>query len=147
MRSLPFCLYYLAIENANLLFGMYHDDAVYMVCAKSLADGDGYRILSLPGAPPQSKYPVGFPLFLALLWKVFPVFPGNLLPFEVHHGCDCHAQLILLTSLVKTRKITPLFRIGNFPGLYFYENYAEVAPMISERLFVRAACGLRVMAH
>src|SRR5512140_1203032 len=37
--------------------GILHDDAVYLVSAKSLAQGHGYRIESLPGQPFQTKYP------------------------------------------------------------------------------------------
>ena len=39
-----------------------HDDCLYFVSAKSLADGGGYRIASLPGEPPQTKYPPLYPL-------------------------------------------------------------------------------------
>jgi len=35
-------------------FGDFHDDSVYYVTAKSIADGGGYRIESLPGEPAQS---------------------------------------------------------------------------------------------
>jgi hypothetical protein len=58
--------------------GAYHDDAVYMVTAKSLAEGSGYRILSLPEKPFQTKYPPLLPLLLAIVWRIDPVFPANL---------------------------------------------------------------------
>ncbi len=58
--------------------GTFHDDGVYLVTAKALAEGKGYRIISLPEAIPQTKYPVLFPLVLAALWKLDPEFPGNL---------------------------------------------------------------------
>ena len=59
--------------------GLYHDDAIYTVTAKSLAEGQGYRILSLPNEIPQTKYPILFPLLLSLVWRVFPTFPDNVL--------------------------------------------------------------------
>jgi hypothetical protein len=59
--------------------GVFHDDGIYLVTAKSLATGEGYRIQSLPGAPLQTKYPVLFPFFLSVVWRAAPVFPGNLL--------------------------------------------------------------------
>ncbi len=59
-------------------FGLYHDDGIYLVTAKSLAGGAGYRILSLPGQPPQAKYPPLLPLAVSGIWKVFPGFPQNL---------------------------------------------------------------------
>ena len=51
---------------------------MYWVIAKSLADGDGYRIPSLPGAPYAIHYPPLYPLFLSLAWRWTPAFPGNL---------------------------------------------------------------------
>src|SRR5258708_2621481 len=54
------------------------DDGVYLVCAKSLAEGSGYRILSLPKEPFQTKYPPFYPWLLSLLWRINPSFPSNL---------------------------------------------------------------------
>jgi hypothetical protein len=59
-------------------FGYFHDDSLYWVSAKSLAGGHGYRIESLPGEPHQTKYPPGYPLLLAAVWKFSPEFPRNL---------------------------------------------------------------------
>jgi hypothetical protein len=59
-------------------FGAYHDDAVYMVTAKALAEGNGYRILSLPEKPFQTKYPPLLPLLLSIVWRLDSGFPGNL---------------------------------------------------------------------
>lgn len=58
--------------------GHYHDDGIYWVTAKSLADGAGYRILSLPDQPYQTKYPPLYPLLLSWIWKLNPSFPDNL---------------------------------------------------------------------
>jgi len=55
-----------------------HDDSIYFVSAKSLAEGQGYRILSYPGQPFQTKYPPLYPLLLAGIWKWNPNFPENL---------------------------------------------------------------------
>ncbi len=55
-----------------------HDDSIYFVSAKSIADGHGYRILSFPDAPFQTKYPPLHPMVLALIWKLNPEFPANL---------------------------------------------------------------------
>lgn len=59
-------------------FGQLHDDTMYLVSAKSLAAGHGYRIESLPEAPPQTKYPPLYPLLLSIAWRVTPDFPGTL---------------------------------------------------------------------
>jgi hypothetical protein len=58
--------------------GELHDDALYLVSAKSLAEGRGYRILSLPDEPYQTKYPPLFPAWLAPAWRANPDFPANL---------------------------------------------------------------------
>jgi hypothetical protein len=63
--------------------GGFYDDAFYVILAKSLATGHGYRNLNLPGAPFATHYPPGYPLFLALLWKLGPSFPANLVLFKL----------------------------------------------------------------
>jgi hypothetical protein len=59
--------------------GLYHDDGIYAVNAKALAEGHGYRLISLPDEIPQTKYPILFPLGLSLIWRVVPSFPDNVL--------------------------------------------------------------------
>jgi hypothetical protein len=59
------------------LVGVFYDDGIYLALAKSLAQGTGYRLLYLPGAPAAVHYPFGYPAFLALLWTVWPHFPDN----------------------------------------------------------------------
>ncbi len=58
--------------------GFYHDDSIYWVSAKSLAECHEYRIASLPGQPYQTKYPPLYPILLAGIWKINPNFPANL---------------------------------------------------------------------
>jgi len=59
--------------------GTYHDDSVYLITAKSLAEGRGYLIESTVKPIVQTKYPVLFPALLSLVWKLSPAFPANLL--------------------------------------------------------------------
>lgn len=59
-------------------FGQAHDDAIYFIASKSLADGQGYRIASLPQAPYETKYPPLLPWLLTIAWMVQPRFPENL---------------------------------------------------------------------
>ena len=58
-------------------FGSYHDDGMYGVLAKSLATGQGYRVISLPSEPNQTKSPPLYPFLLSLTWRLFPRFPEN----------------------------------------------------------------------
>ena len=69
---------YLAWRYADMPhLGHFHDDGVYLTTARSLAEGSGYRILSLPGEPNQIKFPPLYPAYVALAWRLNP-FPANL---------------------------------------------------------------------
>jgi hypothetical protein len=61
--------------------GVFHDDGVYVILGKSIATGQGYRFLHLPGAPPATHYPPAYPTLLALLWTIAPHFPENIQTF------------------------------------------------------------------
>lgn len=63
--------------------GVFWDDGVYLITAKALAAGEGYRFVHLPGAPPAVHYPPGWPLLLAAVWSVVPDYPANLTIFRL----------------------------------------------------------------
>ncbi len=56
------------------MVGAFYDDGTYLVLAKSLASGHGYRYLNLPGAPEATHFPPGYPAFLALFLRLAPDF-------------------------------------------------------------------------
>jgi hypothetical protein len=60
----------------------FYDEGVYVINAKSLATGAGYRNLSLPDSPPQGKYPPFFPFLLSIVWRMLPDFPDNLVAMK-----------------------------------------------------------------
>lgn len=62
--------------------GVYHDDAIYVITAKALAQGQGYRLIDLPNSPLQTKYPILYPALLSIIWKIWPSFPENLLAMQ-----------------------------------------------------------------
>jgi hypothetical protein len=62
--------------------GVFQDDGIYAVLAKSLATGQGYRFLNMPDAPNATHYPPLYPLLLAGLWKLSPSFPANVTLFK-----------------------------------------------------------------
>ena len=70
------------LRMADGVCGVCHDDAIYVSTAKSLADGDGYRMMGVPGTPNQTKYPILYPAILAAFWKCLPEFPGNLVAMQ-----------------------------------------------------------------
>ena len=59
-------------------FGILQDDGVYLIDSKALAQGAGYRILSLPTQPFDTRYPPLYPMYLSLAWRTMPTFPANL---------------------------------------------------------------------
>src|SRR5260370_42466293 len=59
-------------------FGFSHDDALYFSSAKVIAEGHGYILPSVPGAPPATKYPILYPWILSWVWRWNPSFPANL---------------------------------------------------------------------
>lgn len=65
----------MAITSVPL--GVFWDDGVYLISAKALATGAGYRFLHLPGAPPAVHFPPLWPALLAVVWKLSPSFPDN----------------------------------------------------------------------
>ena len=58
--------------------GVFWDDGVYLASARSLAQGAGYRLGNLPGAPPAVHFPPLWPAVLALVWRAAPEFPANM---------------------------------------------------------------------
>jgi hypothetical protein len=62
--------------------GNFQDDAIYVSTAKALAQGEGYRLINLPNSPVQTKYPFLYPALLAIIWKLWPSFPENLLAMQ-----------------------------------------------------------------
>lgn len=66
----------------SLPVGVFYDDGMYVVLAKSLATGHGLRWLNLPGTPPATHFPPGYPALLALVWTLIPSFPANVLAFK-----------------------------------------------------------------
>lgn len=66
-----------------LPIGAFHDDARYLLLARSIAEGTGYRFMLLPGAPAGTHFPPAFPLVLAALWKLAPAFPASVTLFKL----------------------------------------------------------------
>ena len=65
------------------MVGVFYDDGIYVTAAKALAQGLGYHNIHLPGAPPIVHYPPLYPLWLSLLWRLWPQFPANVALFAL----------------------------------------------------------------
>ena len=83
--------------------GTMHDDGLYVILAKSLATGHGYRWLQLPDAPAATHFPPGYPLLLAMLWKLVPSFPANVLVFKLANVVCVAVTAFLLARLMRER--------------------------------------------
>ena len=105
-------LLYLGLLRPARGFGAFHDETIYFSSAKALVEGRGYIIPSFPGTPPQTMYPILYPAFLSVLWKLDPSFPGNIVPamwLTALFGC-----WFLLISYEFLRKLPGL---GDNPAL------------------------------
>jgi hypothetical protein len=77
LSLLPLSVYMLRLDNVA---GMMVDDAWYVILAKALADGEGYRLLNAPGGEfILPMYPPGFPLLLSLVFRAGTEFPDNVI--------------------------------------------------------------------
>ncbi len=63
--------------------GVWHDDGVYLLLGKSLAQGEGLRYLGVSGAPLAPKFPPAYPLVVAAVWKLVPALPGKLAVVQI----------------------------------------------------------------
>jgi hypothetical protein len=97
-------------------FGAYHDDGIYATTAKALATGQGYKIISLPSEPAQTKYPPFYPWLLSLIWRLSPSFPDNVTPLTLLSAISTLAFLCIsyryLTSRDYATRWQALFAVG-----------------------------------
>lgn len=68
-------IYLLRLDDAA---GLIVDDGWYIVLARALAQGDGYRLISSAATEILPAVPPGFPAILSLIVRVRPDFPDNL---------------------------------------------------------------------
>ena len=83
--------------------GVFHDDAMYVILSKAIASGQGYHYINLPDAPSASHFPPAYPVVLAVLWKIAPAFPANLLLFKLLNAVLFALCAVLVTQLAFER--------------------------------------------
>ena len=131
-----------ALFGANKqTLGLFHDDAVYTVVAKALYQGDGYRIISLPSVPSQTKYPFLYSYLLSWLWTVAPSFPQNIVVLKALNSALLAAIFVL--SVIFYRRYLPAskfaalcfaFLVCANPIVFTFTDY-----VVSDLLFVALA--------
>ena len=125
------------------ILGLFHDDGIYVVVAKSLYRGDGYRIISLPSTPPQTKYPFLYSYLLSWLWVLNPIFPQNIGVLKALNSAILTA--ILIVGIAYYRRHFSDSNIGAIlfalivctnPIVFTYTDY-----VVSDLLYVFLALG------
>ncbi|HSE65402.1 MAG TPA: hypothetical protein VLB12_00350 [Gemmatimonadales bacterium] len=107
-------IYLAASLSTAMLVGAWNDDGVYTVLGKSLAEGHGYRSLHLVGDPVQVKYPPGFPVVLALFWKLTGSLDGVQRAVSLLHPIVIGAVAGLLWWLGRERFQAPPILLAGF---------------------------------
>jgi hypothetical protein len=96
----------------GLPVGVVHDDAMYVILARSLASGEGYRYLNLPGAPAATHFPPGYPALLAAVSFVAPAFPASVIVFKALNALFLAAVAVLVTRLARARAVGERWAFG-----------------------------------
>lgn len=94
----------LAVVDARPV-GVVHDDAMYVILARALASGEGYRFLNLPGAPAATHFPPGYPALLAVVSAVAPSFPASIVVFKAMNALFLAVAAVLITRLARSRAV------------------------------------------
>ena len=92
----------LAVVDARPV-GVVHDDAMYVILARSLASGQGYRYLNLPGAPEATHFPPGYPALLAAVSWISPAFPANIAVFKALNALFLAVAAVLVARFAAGR--------------------------------------------
>jgi hypothetical protein len=94
-------------QNASLV-GVNYDDGIYALLARSLADGDGYRLTHLPVSIPGVKYPPIYSLSLAPLWALIGSQEAALHGMKLLNGIYIGVAAGLFTFLLSDLRILRL---------------------------------------
>ena len=82
-----------------------HDESAYIVLARSIATGQGFRALNSPGNPPWTLYPFGYPLMLAPVMYLFPDFPENVIPLKLVSVLFGVATILVVYQFFRSLKV------------------------------------------
>ncbi len=139
---------YLARLDATA--GLMVDDAWYIMLAKALANGEGYRLINSPIADILPMYPPGFPALLSLGFHLYPTFPENLWVLKsLSIGAMLGVGLLSYTYFHRDRQLPrhlaacAAVAITTTPALVFLAT----STVMSECVFTLAQLGAVVAAH
>ncbi len=130
------------------LFGSMHDDALYFATAKALASGEGLTTPSLPGSPPQTKYPPLYPLLLSAVWLAAPEFPANLewaWALTLLFGVGAAVVFVVAARQLGSGRGEALFLAALAVLNPYFVHYSNV--LGSDVVFAALAVGATALAH
>ncbi|MCW5963324.1 MAG: hypothetical protein KIT83_04735 [Bryobacterales bacterium] len=142
MLAISVLAYPYAVSLSTPAVGLYHDDGIYLITAKAIASGDGYRLMNLPGEPAQTKYPPMFAFVLALVLRVTPEFPANTFWLKVVPLFFALIWLYLSYHLLRAMGLASViaaacvFAVASSPAIIFLST-----SLLSETLFAALAMG------
>ncbi len=129
------------------LVGVFYDDGIYVVLAKALAEGEGYRYLHLPGAPPGVHFPILYPAVLSWLWRAWPVFPQNVTLFQLFDASAFGVAAWLVALHARRWNVDPIAQYVALPMAFLaFPLLAIVGVRFSEPLFLALLAGAVVTA-
>lgn len=128
--------------------GIFQDDGHYAILARAIANGDGYRYTNLPGAPAATHFPPGYPLLLALLWRVAPQFPANVAFLKLVNVVLLPIAALAIRALARrvgglsvvVSSVVAVISVATVPVLFLN------GLLFSETAFLIALCGVLIMA-
>jgi hypothetical protein len=92
----------LAFFSAPNIIGLFHDDGIYAVVGKALNEGHGYRIISLPGDPYQTKYPFLYSYLISWAWSINPLI-SEIIPLLNFTNAFFYGVSLLLAYMLFVR--------------------------------------------
>jgi len=102
----------IAIVDA-LPVGVVADDSFYVILARALASGEGYRYLNVPGHPAGTHFPPGYPALLAILSFLVPAFPASVVAYKAMNAVFLAVASVCVARLLRSRVgLGPVWSIG-----------------------------------
>lgn len=122
------------------LVGVFFDDGIYATLGKALAEGQGYRNIHLPGAPPGIHYPPLYPLLLSFVWRIWPSFPANAAAMAILDAASLAAAAAVVAHHARRLPLPGAARLAVLAlGFAAFPLLTVIRMRLSEPLFLLLA--------
>ena len=143
MVLLALALSSLAFFSAPNIIGLLHHVGIYAVVAKALSEGHGYRIISLPGDPYQTKYPFLYSYLISWAWSINPLI-SEIIPLLNFTNVFFYGVSLLLAYVLfvrnsaggKSDALVYVFLVGTNASIFSMTSYT-----LSDIPFMAACLG------